>query len=232
MFNKSDRKQLKLKIGLSGPSGSGKSKGALYIAKGLGGKVAAIDTESGSMSYYSNEFEFDSVNLGAPYTPERYIEAIKASCDNGYNVLIIDSLSHAWFAQGGLLDQKSMLDAKGGSSFTNWKMITPKQNALMNAILSSQIHIIATMRSKSDHVIEDVNGKKVPKKVGLAPIQREGVDYEFGIFFELQQDHSVIVSKDRTGVFDGKSFKLSPAVGEALRNYVDPKKIPNLAPGA
>jgi hypothetical protein len=232
VFKKAERKQAKLKIALTGPSGSGKTFSALLLARGIGGKVAVVDTENNSASLYANlkegplkGFEFDVLNLQAPYSIARYLEAMKAAEAAGYDVLITDSLSHAWAAEGGILDKKAKMDARGGNSFTNWNSLTPEQELLKAQIVGSKIHLIATMRSKQEYVIEQNDkGKQAPRKVGLAPIQRDGMEYEFTVVFDLAMDHSASASKDRTGLFDGQLFKPSAETGQALMRWLNDAK--------
>jgi len=205
LFTKASRRQKKLRMSLAGPSGSGKTYTALAIATGLaqgkaeaaqGGKIAVLDTERGSASLYSDRFNFDVVELES-FNPENYIKMIEAAGTAGYSVLIIDSLSHAWFGQGGVLDQ---VNKRGGNSFTDgWgKVGTPLQNRLMDAILNAPMHIIATMRVKSEYVIEaDERGKSVPRRVGLKEVQREGTEYEFDIVGLLDLGNTMVIEKSR-----------------------------------
>lgn len=209
-FRKATREAVKLKIAVQGPSGSGKTLGALEIARGLGGKIALIDTENGSASLYADRLEFDVLDLEPPYTSARYLGALKMAVEAGYGVVIVDSLSHQWAGAGGILGRKEDADAKGGNSFQNWGKFSKEHGEFLAAVLALPIHLIATIRTKSDYVIEkDERGKSVPKKVGLAPVQREGVEYEFSVVFEMQMDHKAAVSKDRTGLFDGKFTDLT-----------------------
>lgn len=205
-FVKATKKQARLRMALTGPSGSGKTYSSLAIAKHLGARVAVIDTERGSASKYSQEFEFDVLELES-FSPAMYVEAILAAEDAGYDVLIIDSLSHAWMGKGGALEQvdKASAKAQGGgrNSFFAWREVTPQHNALVDAMLRSRCHIIATMRAKTDYVIDDVNGKKTPTKIGLAAIQREGMEYEFDVAADLTLKHEFIPSKTRCKQLDG-----------------------------
>lgn len=200
-FAKATRKKCKMKLSLQGPSGSGKTYSALLLAKGITGdlsKVAVIDTENGSSHLYAKLGAYSVLNLEAPFTPEKYIEAIQCAIQEGYECVIIDSLSHEWFGTGGILEIHSNMQ---GNSFTNWSKLTPRHNALIEAIVSSDIHILATLRSKTEYVIQQVNGKNIPEKVGLKSIQRDDTEYEFTISFELNKNFMSTVSKDRTGLF-------------------------------
>lgn len=217
-FTKATRRAVKLKLAVQGPSGSGKTRGALALAEGLarGGKVALIDTENGSASLYSDRFTFDTVVMHAPYTSEKYAKAVQAAVEAGYTVVVVDSLSHQWAGAGGILSRKESDDARpGANSYTNWGRYTKEHEAFKAMLLEAPIHLVATLRAKQDYVLEtNEKGKQQPKKMGLAPIQREGMEYEFGVVFELQMDHKAAVSKDRTGLFDGTLSDLSPDEGK------------------
>lgn len=224
MFRKAERRKAKLRLALTGPAGSGKTYGALLIAQGLGGKIAMIDTENGSGDIYADTCDYDIQTLTAPYSIQKYLEAIHEAETAGYDVLIIDSLSHAWSGEGGLLDMHTKMtnNAKSGNSYTTWRQITPWQNRLIETMLGSNCHIIATMRSKTDYAMfQNERGKTEIKKVGLAPVQRDGMDYEFTIVFDLSMDHIVTVSKDRTSLFDKQVFEITPETGKTLRTWLD-----------
>lgn len=205
MFKKAERKQAKLRLALSGPSGSGKTTGALLIAKGLGGKIAVLDTERGSASLYADLVDFDTVELGPPYTPERYVEIIHEAEKAGYDTLILDSISHEWNGEGGILqivDTVARTRLKG-NSYMAWNEGTPRHQRFIDAMLASPLHIIATMRSKSVYVeTEKANGKKGYEKQGTAPQQRDGLEYEFTAVLDLSIDGNLATaSKDRTRLF-------------------------------
>lgn len=223
-FRKAVRKQAKLRLGLCGVSGGGKTYSALTLASGLGGKIAMIDTENGSGDLYANDFEYDIVRLQAPYIPGRYVELIKKAEKAGYEILIIDSLSHAWNAEGGLLEQvdKAAQSSNSKNSYYAWRSVTPQHNALVEAILQSNMHVIVTMRSKADYVTSVIDGKSVPKKIGLAPIQREGMDYEFTTVFDLSVDGNVAsASKDRTKMFKGRYFTIDKDTGLEFKAWLE-----------
>lgn len=226
MFKKAERKQVKLKIALTGPSGSGKTMSALLLAMGIGKKIAVIDTENGSASLYADRFDFDTIVLKSPYTVAKYLEAMNAASAAGFDVLIIDQISHAWAGEGGLLAKKEALDSRGGSnSYTNWGGITKEHEQFKSAILNYEGHLICTMRSKQDYVLEqNEKGKSVPKKVGMAPIQREGMEYEFTTVFDLAMDHYAQSSKDRTSLFDGQLFKITPDTGALFMKWLSVAK--------
>ena len=226
MFRKAERLKAKLRLAITGPAGSGKTYGALLIAKGLGGKIAMIDTESGSGDLYSDLTDYDIQNINAPFTVQKYITAIHEAENEGYDILIIDSLSHVWSGEGGLLDmQGKITDTGKGNSYTAWRHVTPWYNKLVDTMLNSNCHIIATMRSKTEYAqIQNERGKTEIKKLGLAPVQRDGMDYEFTTVFDISMTHDVTVSKDRTSIFDGKIFVISEETGKILRNWLESGK--------
>ena len=226
-IRKAVRRKAKLRLGLVAPSGAGKTYSALQLAFGLGGKIGLIDTEHGSGDLYAHLGEYDIINLAAPYTVDKYRKAIKAFEDAGYNVIIIDSLSHAWAGEGGLLDKQGKIaDSGKGNSYTAWRTITPEHNGLIEAMLQSPAHVIATMRAKVEYVIEkNDRGRDTPRKVGMAPVQREGMDYEFTVVFDLDTNHYASASKDRTGMFDGQWFQPSQDTGP--QNPKTPKEFSN-----
>ena len=219
-FRKAERKKAKLRLGITGPAGSGKTYGALLVAFGLGGKIAMIDTENGSGDLYANLGDYDVCTISAPYEVKKYLAAIHEAEQAGYDIIIIDSLSHAWSGEGGLLDMQGKIAAssRSGNSYAAWREVTPWHNKLIDAMLSSPAHIIATMRSKTEYIqAENERGYKEIRKVGLAPVQRDGMDYEFGVVFDLTANHMATVSKDRTSIFDGQIFALSQDTGKTLR---------------
>ncbi|MDH0638233.1 ATP-binding protein [Pseudomonas sp. GD03860] len=202
MFKKAERKQAKLRLALAGPSGSGKTFSALLMAKGLGGRIAVIDTEHGSASLYADIADFDVLELHAPYSPERYADAITAAEQAGYSVLIIDSYSHEWTGSGGCLESNEKLAHQKfkGNTWAAWNETTPRHRKLTDKILTSPLHIICTMRSKTETVQGE--GKKVIK-LGMKSEQRDGTDYEFTVVLDITHDgHAAIASKDRTKLFD------------------------------
>jgi hypothetical protein len=227
LFRKASKEQARLRMALVGPSGGGKTFSALSIAQGLGGRVALIDTEHGSASKYADLFDFDTLGL-AVFHPGNYIEAIKAAEKEGYRVLVIDSLSHAWAGQGGVLEQVDAAAKRSQSknSFTAWRDVTPLHNALVDAILQSNCHVIATMRAKTEYVLEpDERGKLVPVKKGLAPIQRDGMDYEFDVVADMTLQHDLMVGKTRWNAIDQKVIR-NPGreFGEALAGWLSDGK--------
>lgn len=219
-FQKATKKKSRLRLALLGPSGSGKTYSALAIGKHLGKRIAVIDTERGSASKYADDVaEFDVLELTS-FSPTKYIAAMREAASAGYDVLVVDSLSHAWFGADGILDQK---DKKGGNSFDAWRTLTPQHNDLVEAILAYPGHVICTMRSKMEYVQEkDSKGKTVVRKVGMAPVQREGMEYEFDVIGEMDVDHALHITKSRAPTLaDAIIRKPSKDVAEALLGWLD-----------
>jgi hypothetical protein len=184
-------------------------------------KIAVIDTENQSADLYSHLGQYNVLTLLPPYSPERYIEAIDACEASGMEVIIIDSLSFEWEY---LVDYHANL---AGNSFQNWGKITPRHNALVQKILHSAAHIIVTVRSKQDYVITEKNGKQVPEKVGLKAVQRDGLEYDFTIVFELDINHQAVCSKDRTQLFAQKiPFKIEANTGLKIREWCFGSAVP------
>ena len=205
-FHKAEKSQLKGRLAISGPAGSGKTYTALAVACAMGQRVAVIDTEKGSASRYADKFGFDVLELES-FEPERYVAGIHEAEAAGYDVIVVDSLSHAWFAEGGVLEGVDKKAGKTGNKFTAWADATPRQNALVRAILGCKAHIICTMRSKAEYVLEpNAQGRTVPRKVGMAPIQRDGIEFEFDVFGELTTDHELSITKTRCPALDQKKF--------------------------
>lgn len=232
-IRKAQRKAVKIKLAITGPSGSGKTMGALLVAAGLvdGGKILVIDTEDGGADLYAdhpilNGLTYDVIEIKAPYTIQKYVAALDAATNAKYDCVIVDSISHAWAGEGGLLDKKSSIDSRGGNSYTNWGPIKKEQNLFVSKIVHADYHLIATMRSKQDYVMEtNDKGKQQPKKVGLAPVQNDGIEYEFTTVFDVGIDHQYQCSKDRTGLFDGMIEKLSFQTGSTIRKWMSGKEI-------
>ena len=228
-IRKAERRRVPIKLAINGPAGSGKTFSALRLASGLGSKILLIDTENGSGELYGDRFAYDVISIEPPFTTERYAEAITLAAQHRYEVLIIDSLTHVWDGEGGLLQQKEYLDktSRGGNSFTNWAPITQKHEDLKQRILQSPLHVIATMRTKTEYVLEtDARGKQVPKKVGMKAIQRDGMEYEFTVVFELDHEHTAVVSKDRTSLFDGRTFRIDESAGVKIRQWLEGGNLP------
>ena len=213
------RKRAKIKMGLQGPSGSGKTYSALLIATGLPSgwdRVAVIDTENHSAELYSHLGDYKVLNLSAPYAPERYISAIEICEQAGMEVIILDSVTHEW---ENLIDTHASMS---GNSFTNWSKITPRHNAFIQRILQSTCHIICTVRTKQDYTLVERNGRMIPEKVGLKSVQRDGLEYEFTLTFDLDIKNNATASKDRTGLFYGKpEQRLSTETGKLIKDWCE-----------
>lgn len=222
-IRKAERRKAKLRLGIAAPSGAGKTYSALLLAFGLGGKVGLIDTEHGSGDLYAHLGDYDIIGIEAPYTVPKYLQAIKAFEDAGYDTIIIDSLSHAWAGDGGLLDKQGKIaDSGKANGFAAWRTITPEHNALVEAMLKSRCHIIATMRAKQEYVLEtNDKGKQTPRKVGLAPVQRDGMEYEFTVMLDIDMKHVASASKDRTTLFDEQYFKIDQEHGRILKDWLE-----------
>ena len=205
-MKRATKKQIKLRLAVFAPSGGGKTMTALRIASGMvanGGKIAMIDTERGSGSRYADQFVYDVEDL-QDRTIESYLKVISETAASGYEVIIIDSLSHAWQELMAEVDRLAKTTRYKGNSWGAWSEGTPKQRALVEAIVSYPGHVIATMRSKTEWVIEEGrNGKKKPVRIGMAPEQGKGIEYEFDLLMEMDINNQAAVSKDRTGKFQG-----------------------------
>lgn len=217
-LQKAQRNQVKLRLGLSGASGFGKSYSALLLAYGITNdwtKIAIIDTENNSASLYSHLGDFNVLSLNEPYAPERYIQAIEVCEKEEIEVVIIDSITHEWSGKGGCLELHEQL----GGRFQDWAKITPRHQAFIDKILNSNCHIITTVRRKTDYSLDkDGNGKTKVMKLGTKEITRDGFEYELTVNFELINDnHLVTASKDRTGLFSGKpEFVINSSTGKKL----------------
>lgn len=222
-FQKATKTQARLRMALIGPSGSGKTYSALNIGQHLGDKVALVDTEHGSASKYAGIFTFDVLELDT-FSPLTYVEAIHAAEHAGYNVLIIDSLSHAWMGKEGALEQvdKAAKRSQSKNTYTAWRDVTPMHNSLIDAILQSSCHVIVTMRAKTEYVLEDDDkGKKVPRKIGMAPIQRDGMEYEFDVVGDMTLDNELIVAKSRCPELSGLTEpKPGKKIADLLRAWL------------
>jgi len=217
-LQKAERHQVKLRIGLSGPSGFGKTYSALLLAYGITNdwrKIALIDTENKSASLYSHLGDFNVLSLEEPFSPERYIKAIKLCEESDMEIIIIDSISHEWQGKGGCLEIHEQL----GGRFQDWARVTPRHQSFIDAIILSKCHIITTSRSKVDYSLDkDGNGKTKVMKLGTKSITREGFEYELTVNFELLNDNYLVsTSKDRTELFSGKpEFIINSSTGKKL----------------
>lgn len=226
-LRKAERKQAKLRIGLFGPSGAGKTMSALKLARGITewDKICIIDTENRSADLYSKLGDYNVINIDAPYLPEKYIAAIDAAVAAGMEVIILDSITHEWAGKGGILELVDELADKSKNSFTVWGKLTPRHNAFIDAITSCPVDIICCGRSKQEYVLNQKEGKNgqmvnVPEKVGLKAVTREGFDYEMTVSFEIAINHYATTSKDRTGIFmDKPEFKISEETGAIIKAW-------------
>ncbi len=202
-FVKATKKQSKARIALDGPSGSGKTWTALVTATALadGGEIALIDSERGSASKYADDFSFDVLELDGDFHPDRYIEGLRDAERGGYSVAVLDSLTHAWAGKNGVLEQVDAAKARfGGNSQRAWAVGTPMWQALIDAMLQSRIHVIATMRSKTKFVeVDKGNGKKGYERAGMEPVARDGIEYEFDVVGDIDLEHNLVVAKSRAG---------------------------------
>lgn len=232
-FKKATKHEAKARIAILGPSGAGKSYTALAVASGLGTRIAAIDTEHGTLSKYSDLFAFDVQEL-SNFAPMQYMNAISEAEAAGYEVLVIDSLSHAWNGQGGLLSQADIVTKRGGNSYTAWADLTPQHIALIEAQHACKMHLVVTMRSKQEYVLEqNSKGKQVPRKVGMGAVQRDGMEYEYDCVLEMDYAHVARITKTRAVQFDGVEIeKPGAAFGREFRAWlagapaVEPKALP------
>jgi len=221
MFKKATKEQCKLRLAMFGVSGSGKTYSALRIAKGLAGKegkIAVIDTERKSASKYSDRFQFDVADIEKPT-----INNIKMVIENakGYDVLIIDSMTHVWLELLQEVDQIARTKF-GGNTWSAWSEGTPKQMSLINALLSFPGHIIANMRVETNWTtVTNEKGKVVPVRVGEAPKQGKGIEYEFDMLMQISQEHTALIIKDRTGKYQDQIIELpDEKFGEELANWL------------
>ncbi|HXI95535.1 MAG TPA: ATP-binding protein [Candidatus Acidoferrum sp.] len=216
-FERATKRQARARVAITGPAGAGKTYTALRLAKGMGGRVALIDTEHGSASKYASDFEFDVLQL-TNFHPERYVEAMKAAEAAGYEILVIDSASHEWNGIGGCLE---LVDAAtpraGGNSYAAWKDVTPLHNRFIEAIHASKCHVIATFRSKMEYVQGEKGGRKTVEKLGMAPVTRDGAEYEFDIVLDVDLTHTGVVSKSRAASLADSVHKKP---GEELAKFI------------
>jgi len=222
-LRKATRQKAKIRLGLSAVSGGGKTFSAILIAKGLANgdlsKVALIDTENGSGDLYAHLGDYSVITLEAPYTPERYVQAINACENAGMSVVIIDSITHEWDGKGGILDISNSMT---GNSYTNWAKLTPRHQHFIDTILQSKCHVITTVRRKQDYEMVKEDGKLKPIKVGLKEVTREGFEYELTVNLELDAKHNASCSKDRTGLFSGiPDFTPSEETGKILLEWCE-----------
>ena len=232
VFERVTRQRAKLRMALTGVSGAGKTLGALYIAGGITGdwgRVALIDTEHERARFYADRSDLGTgaflyAAMRPPFSPERYRELVgeAAAAVGEDGVVIVDSLSHAWNAEGGVLEIKDRIAAKDGqNSYTAWAEAGREQTRLINSILSVPCHTICTMRSKMAYAMqEDERGRQRPVKLGMAPVQRDDTEYEFDIVLDIGRDHVATASKDTT-FLDKYGEVITPDLGAKLRDWLN-----------
>ena len=247
VFKKAQREQVRIKVSIAGPAGSGKTMSSLLMAYGLTKsefpnlseaevweKICLIDTENGSGSLYVGKQvgsttigAYNTIDLTPPFEPGVFVDAIHMAEEHGMNVIIIDSLSHAWAGVGGALDQQGKIAERSGNSWTAWRSVTPQHNRLVDAMLQSPAHIIANMRAKMEYqqTTNDA-GKKQVKAIGMGVVMREGIEYEFTVSFMLDYDHVANSTKDRTGIFDGKYFTIDANTGKQMYQWLSSGAVP------
>lgn len=247
VFKKAQREQVRIKVSIAGPAGSGKTMSSLLMAYGLTKsefpnlsdaeiweKICIIDTENCSGSLYVGKQvgsttigAYNTIDLTPPFEPGVFVDAIHMAEDHGMNVIIIDSLSHAWVGVGGALDQQGAIAARSGNSWTAWRSVTPQHNKLVDAMLQSPAHIIANMRAKMEYeqTTNDA-GKKQVKAIGMGVIMRDGIEYEFTVSFMLDYEHVANATKDRTGIFDGKYFVIDANTGKQMYQWLSSGNVP------
>jgi hypothetical protein len=223
-FRKAVKRGAKLRFAVCGPSGSGKTYTLLKVATELGGPIAVVDTERGSASKYADLFEFDVMELGS-YNPLNLIEIIDAAASTGHQVLCIDSLSHFWMGKDGELEQvdRAARRMQAPNSFAAWKQITPIHNQLVDKIISAPMHVLVGLRSKTEWVLErdDKTGKTTPRKVGLAPVMRDGIEYEFDVCGEMDQENTLVITKSRCPKLTSAVFsKPGRDIAELLKEWL------------
>lgn len=219
----------KLRMAIIGPAGSGKTYTSLKIASELGKKICLIDSEHGSSQKYADIFEFDVIVLEDDFSPTTYTAAIKMIEDNKYDVCIIDGLSQAWAGKYGALEQVDLAAQKmqSGGKFAGWRSVTPMHNKMLDTILAAKMHVITTMRSKTEYLIdEDERGRMSVKKIGTAPVQRQGIEYEFDIVGDMNQDNKYIISKSRCPELSGGMFdKPGSDLADIIKQWLKGKKV-------
>lgn len=219
-FSKAERKKAKLKLNLNGASGSGKTYSALVLASGMGKKIAVIDTENESASLYANDFNFDTLPLRPPYSPERFAGAVITAYNMGYEVLIIDSVSHEWIGTGGCLEMNDEAAKRfKGNTWSAWSETTPKHRKFIDSILQTDIHIITTTRAKTETAVGE-KGKII--KLGMKAEQRDGYEYELTVALDLLHENKfAIPTKDRTKLFNTTGEVITAETGRKLLAWLN-----------
>ena len=223
-FHRAVKCGAKLRFAVCGPSGSGKTYTLLKLATELGAPIALIDTEHGSASKYADIFEFDVLELDS-YDPLRLMEIIDEAANSNYKVLCIDSLSHFWIGKDGELEKvdRAARRMQTPNSFAAWKQVTPIHNALIDKIIGAQLHILVSMRAKTEWILDrdDRTGKTVPRKLGLAPVMRDGIEYEFDVCGDMDQENTLQITKSRCPKLAGCVFpKPGKETADILREWL------------
>lgn len=231
-FTPATRSGRKARIALVGPSGSGKTYTALGIASAFG-KAAVIDTENGSAELYSDLFDFDVMTMTPPYHPLRIPKGLAAAVEEGYDVVVVDSLSPFWSGTGGTLELVDEVKARSKSNdgFGAWREVIPIQQQMVDALIQTPIHVIVTLRAKQAYEIQrDDKGKSKVVKLGLEPVQRDMLEYEFDVVGDIDMAHRLIVAKSRlSDIADTVQMKAGAEFGELVRDWLNPPPEPETA---
>lgn len=248
-ISKAKKSLVRIKLGVGGISGSGKTMSSLLLAYGLvhadhpdwtdeqvWDKICVVDTENRSANLFVGERvsnvtvgEFCKIDITPPFAPQKYIDAVDEAQQAGMEFLIVDSLTHAWTGEGGLLEMQGNAAKRSGNSYTAWRDVTPLHNKLIDKILQCDMHVLVTARSKKEYAMEEENGKKKVVQKGMGIQFRDGLEYEVTTFFELDQSHTAQATKDRTRLFDGQYFVITPEVGAKIHSWLQNAK-PEPAP--
>lgn len=240
-FQKAKREQVRIKINIAGPAGSGKTMSSLLLGYGLiraehpdwseekiWDSICVCDSECGSASLYvgaqvgpTTIGSYNVINLAPPFTAQSYMDAIHMAEEHNMSVIIVDSLSHVWQGEGGLLDEQGKIAARTGNSYTSWRTISPQYTKLVDTILQSSSHVITCVRAKMEYQqVKNDQGKTQVKALGMGLQLREGYEYEVSVNFMLDNDHVANATKDRTGLFDGKYFTIDANTGATLYRWL------------
>jgi len=228
-FQKATKQQLKGRIAFAAPTGAGKTYTSLEVAAAFGGRCVLVDTEAGSGNVYADQFDYDYFRFDPPYDPQRLVDVLKAAEAEGYTTVIIDSLSHFWEGEGGTLDIADAAGKRsGGNSFAGWKTATPILRHLVDVMLGLDAHVIVTMRSKMEYVLQEQESRsgrtvQVPTKVGMAPVMRNGIEYEFTLVGDLDLDHRITITKSRCSVLADQMIQPGRAkdMAETFLNWLE-----------
>lgn len=247
VFKKAQREQVRIKISIAGPAGSGKTMSSLLMAYGLikaehpewdditiWDHIVVADSENGSASLYvgtqvgtTKIGAYNVIDLSPPFTAQTYIDAIHMAEEHNMSVIIVDSLSHVWSGDGGLLDEQNKIAARTNNSYTSWRTISPQYTKLVDTILQSPCHVITAVRAKMDYQqVKGDNGKTQVKAVGMGMVLRDGYEYEVTVALMLDADHVASATKDRTGLFDGQYFTITADTGKKLYEWLSSGAVP------